>query len=291
MFSQLEVLFLPHKKNNHKPKVLHNTSLTFFIGFIMVVQLTFNFVARAAPGVLGVESSITPEQIIFLTNQERAEENLAPLRSDPLLVEAARQKAADMLTLDYWAHDSPLGRKPWWFIKNSGYDYLYAGENLARDFVDSENVVVAWMNSPTHKDNVINSNYEDIGVAVVEGIFQGRETTLVVQMFGRKSQVAALPETAKEESKTISEVLAQEVAVERGSFERLTNKIPIANSFEISKVISIVLLVILLLVLVIDVVVINKKKIFRISGKSLIHFFFLTIMALAIFFAKQGAIL
>ncbi len=114
MFAQLEFLFSPHQKNNHKPKVLHNSSLALFIGFIMVVQLGFNFVAQAAPGVLGVESTITPEQVIFLTNQEREKNHLSPVRSDPLLVEAAAQKAADMLTLDYWAHDSPSGKKPWW---------------------------------------------------------------------------------------------------------------------------------------------------------------------------------
>lgn len=290
MFAQFKFLFFPHQKNNHKPKVLHNSSLSVFIGFIMVVQLGFNFVAQAAPGVLGVESTITPEQVILLTNQERAKNHLAPLSSDPLLVEAAAQKAADMLTLDYWAHDSPLGRKPWWFIKNSGYDYAYAGENLARDFTNSGSVVVAWMNSPSHRDNLLNSRYQDIGVAVVEGVFQGRETTLVVQMFGRKATGAVLPETLEAE-KAVTEILGEEPRVEAGYFERLSNKVPVASPFSITKVISLGLLAILLFALIVDVIIINRKKIFRVSGKNLIHFLFLVIMAVAILFAQQGLIL
>lgn len=290
MLAQLEFLFFPHQRNNHRPKVLHHSSLTFFIGFIMFVQLSFNFVARAAPGVLGVDSTITPGEIILLTNQEREKKNLAPLHSDSLLVEAAAQKAADMLTLDYWAHDSPLGKKPWWFIKNVGYDYSYAGENLARDFTDSNSVVVAWINSPSHRDNLLNSRYQDIGVAVVEGIFQGRETTLVVQMFGQKATGAVLPETL-EGRRAVTEVLAQEPKVEAGYFERLSNKIPFVSPFEITKVISVGLLSILLLALIFDAIIINRKKIFRISGKSLIHLLFLVIMAVAIIFTQQGAIL
>lgn len=290
MLAQFEFLFFPHQRNNHKPKVLHNSSLTFFIGFIICVQLSFNFIAQAAPGVLGITSTITPEEIILLTNQEREKKGLSPLRSDPQLIEAAAQKAADMLTLDYWAHNSPMGKQPWWFIKNTGYAYLFAGENLARDFTNSGSVVNAWMNSATHKENIVNSRYQDVGVAVVEGIFQGKETTLVVQMFGKKGTAAMLPETL-EGSKTVTEVLAQEVQVKPGYYQRLTNKIPIVSSFEITKAISLVLLTILLVALIVDFVIIEKKKIFRISGKSLVHLLFLAIMAAAVLFSQQGAIL
>lgn len=290
MTSLLRFLFFPHESNNHKPRVLHNSSLAFFLGFVMFTQIGFNFVARAAPGVLGVSATITPEAIIELTNKEREKQHLESLVSNPLLVEACRQKASEMLTLDYWAHDSPAGKKPWWFIKNAGYRYTYAGENLARDFMDSESVVRAWMDSPTHRDNIINSHYEEIGVAVVEGIFQGKETTLVVQMFGAPETIAMAPETL-EGTKAVTEVLTSKGQQETGAWERLNTKIPLTNTFEITKIISLTLLTILLLSLAIDHFIISRKKIFRISGRSLVHFLFLSLMAMAVLFIKQGAIL
>ncbi|MBA3284597.1 MAG: CAP domain-containing protein, partial [Nitrosopumilus sp.] len=129
-----------------------------------------------------------------LTNQEREKAGLQPLTYNDKLAQAAQQKANDMFAKNYWAHYGPNNENPWQFILGAGYDYEYAGENLAKNFLFSKGVVDAWMNSPTHKENMVRKEYTDIGFAVVNGMLNGEETTLVVQMFGTpQSGIAQVP--------------------------------------------------------------------------------------------------
>ncbi len=94
------------------------------------------------------------------------------------------RKAEDMLTNNYFSHTSPAGITPWKWIEDADYDYNYAGENLAMDFTSAEKMNDAWLTSPTHRANILNEKYKDIGVAVKEGVINGRATIVVVQMFG-----------------------------------------------------------------------------------------------------------
>src|SRR3989338_7182361 len=122
------------------------------------------------------------------------------LELNPELSLAAEKKAEDMFARNYWAHNGPNGSTPWDFIKGAGYTYIYAGENLAKDFQNSNDVVQAWMKSPSHRENILRKEYQDIGFAVVNGVLNGEETTLVIQMFGVSSSksVAAKPESDKQ---------------------------------------------------------------------------------------------
>ncbi|MBI4101382.1 MAG: hypothetical protein HY443_00265, partial [Candidatus Nealsonbacteria bacterium] len=93
--------------------------------------------------------------------------------------------AKDILEKGYFDHWSPEGVSPWYWFNEAGYDYKFAGENLAIGFLDSEEVHRAWLDSPTHKENILNRNYQEIGLAVLKGEFAGRgETNVVVQLFG-----------------------------------------------------------------------------------------------------------
>ena len=85
-----------------------------------------------------------------------------------------------MFAKDYWAHNSPTGETPWSFISAAGYHYSAAAKNLAMDFTTSEYVVDGWMNSPEHRTNLLNTTYTDVGIAVMNGILTGEQTTLVV---------------------------------------------------------------------------------------------------------------
>ena len=122
--------------------------------------------------------------VVALANQARAAENLAPLAINGQLVKAALNKAGDMLAHDYFAHTSPQGVTPWAWFDKSGYDYKYAGENLAMGFVNLADQQQAWMNSTEHRKNILNPNFKDIGVAVVQGKIDGAETMLTVEEFG-----------------------------------------------------------------------------------------------------------
>lgn len=186
----LKHLFHPQRSNNHRPKLLHPKPLIFMsliaVGFFQMFHLVISLNLPQG-NILGYASNITVAQIIEGTNNERAKQGLVALTYNQQLSEAAAGKAQDMFNEQYWAHTSPSGKEPWDFIKNVGYSYRVAGENLARDFDSTAPMISAWMNSPTHRANIMNSRYRDIGLAVVDGKLNGVETTLVVQMFGAQS--------------------------------------------------------------------------------------------------------
>lgn len=270
-------LFTPQASNNYKAKVLHLSSLSIFMFIIIVSQLFLNLITRKLPGVLGITSSVTAEELVSLTNQQRQINGLPALSLNQTLVEAAAQKAADMMAKNYWAHTSPEGTTPWNFFKNVNYKYLYAGENLARDFADSPAVISAWMNSPTHKENILSGRYRDIGIVVVHGTFQGQPTTLVVQLFGTQTD-NLLPTTGKI-SAAAEAVLAE------------INTPPLFSSFHLTKAISISLTSILLIVMLVDITVISHKKIIRLSGKGLAHLIFLGILLFLLVGIQPGLVL
>ncbi len=129
-------------------------------------------------------SAIYGSVLVNLTNRDRTNSKVPELKINPLLEKAAELKANDMATKGYFAHNTPDGKTPWYWLEQAGYQYLYAGENLAVNFLDSEEVQNAWMNSPTHKSNIINPKFTEIGIATSTGFYKGREAIFVVQMFG-----------------------------------------------------------------------------------------------------------
>lgn len=296
---------LPHQSNNHKAKILHPSTLSAIVALFLISQFALNFSVLMAPSILGFASDITSEQVVELTNKKRAENGLAPLKINSLLNEAAQRKAGDMFTLNYWAHRSPSGRDPWSFFIEVGYKYFYAGENLARDFMNSGSAVEAWMDSPTHRDNILNNKYEEIGVAVVNGTLDGVETTLVVQLFGTPTPaplvekpvvpVSALTEifppspelgeTAVTEGKASMVKIA---VAQAGEEEGVTPKL---SPFLFTKTVAIFLLGIILGALVLDIVLVYKKKIVRLSGRNLAHLIFIGALLLAVILTTPGAIL
>ncbi len=184
----LKNFFLPQETNNHLPYSLRPRPLVFVVILALFIK-SFSFISWFALMDRPFFADITSGLVVYLSNQERQAAGLSQLIENPALDQAALDKALDMLAKNYFSHNAPDGASPWhWFSKN-GYAYKYAGENLAVDFYESKDVVRAWMDSPTHKFNILNNNYQEIGVAVVKGSLQGRETTLVVQLFGSPKTV------------------------------------------------------------------------------------------------------
>lgn len=134
--------------------------------------------------VLGTSINLDSEKIIALTNKERLTINLDTLKFNEKLTRAAEKKLENMFSEGYWDHTSPKKISPWNFILEENYDYHYAGENLAKDFLTEEELVKAWMDSPDHKANILNNNYKEIGVAIGTGKLNGKQTILAVQIFG-----------------------------------------------------------------------------------------------------------
>ncbi|MBI5466852.1 MAG: CAP domain-containing protein, partial [Candidatus Kerfeldbacteria bacterium] len=136
-------------------------------------------------------ASYTATDIINDTNRIRADHQLSALSTNTTLNAAAMAKANDMFARQYFNHVSPSGEQPWTWFAQSGYAFTSAGENLAIDFVDGDDIVPAWMKSASHRQNLLSSKYHDIGVAVVDGTLNGQATTLVVQFFGSRGAAVA----------------------------------------------------------------------------------------------------
>jgi hypothetical protein len=149
-----------------------------FSGYLLILLFLF------MPLALIHASGITPQKIIDLANADRADKGVYRLVENDKLNKAAEDKAQDMIAKNYFAHNSPEGVNPWHWFEKEDYDYSFAGENLAMDFTSVEKMNQAWLDSPTHRANILNKNFREIGVAVKEGIISGHETTVVVQLFG-----------------------------------------------------------------------------------------------------------
>jgi len=302
--SLLRHLFLPHHTNNQRARILHPTALGIIIGVFALFQVVLTQITKYNPDILGYASQISPSEIVRLTNSQRADQGLPALKMDAQLSAAAAQKASDMFAKNYWAHISPTGTQPWYFITGSGYTYRYAGENLARDFADPNSVVNAWMDSPTHRENIMSNRYSDIGVAVIDGNLDGRDTTLVVQMFGTR-----LSEGAAKVSGTSAAVVMAKAPViaptvipspfptampATQSFTLAKTEIPPVsniNPFNITRVVSLSILGLLAIVLLVDVIVVNQKKLYRWNSKSMAHFIFIGMLIVAATTIIRGQIL
>lgn len=183
--------FIPNQNNDHKPKALRGKSLIWYVFIALVVKALatgFLFFMYPSPAVL---STIVASRMIEMVNQSRAENNLPFLREDNMLTLAALAKGEDMLAKQYFAHNTPEGKRPWEWINKKKYDYVFAGENLAMDFTEAESLHEAFLKSPAHRKNILNPKYKDMGAAVLNGEIDGRETTLLVQFFGAQRESMA----------------------------------------------------------------------------------------------------
>jgi uncharacterized YkwD family protein/spore coat assembly protein SafA len=109
------------------------------------------------------------QQVIDLTNRERAKNGLAPLKADWQLSRVARYKSADMRDKRYFSHTSPTYGSPFTMMKNFNISYQAAAENIAAGQTSAEEVVKAWMESPGHRKNILDARMTHIGVGYAKG--------------------------------------------------------------------------------------------------------------------------
>ena len=290
-------LFVPQEKNNYRAKAIHLDFLTYYLVVALVLTFAFKAIGPNFHNILGFAADITVEKLLELTNIERGNYGLSSLTYNEELSQAAQKKAEDMFEKNYWSHYTPDGSTPWDFILSSGYQYEYAGENLAKNFLFSNGVVDAWMNSITHKENIVRKEYSDVGFAIVNGVLNGEQTTLVVQMFGRPSQDILAKETPSNTSianaKTESEIIPKESPSEElgpAVLAKVTKK-PKINLFNITFDLNFVFLALLFVVLSIDIYFASRVKIVRLGGKNFAHLIFIGFIFISLFIFAKGIIL
>ena len=206
IFRRLKLIFIPCGHNKYRPEFLSGKFLFYYTVVLLLLKLAIIPFFLCFPESIFF-ADLTKTSLFEFTNSTRESLGLQPLKENPLLNTAAFLKARDMLEKNYFSHQGPEGLSPWYWFREVGYNYRSAGENLAIGFLDSEQVHQAWMNSSTHKENILNPNYQEIGIAVLKGDFQGNETTLVVQLFGFQKtavlteEVLKIPAATEEEKK------------------------------------------------------------------------------------------
>ncbi len=214
MKSFLYRAFLPHSENDYTPDVLPRGAL-FLMGALAIITFTLSNIAallwQQSDWLVG---AVLPAVVVSETNSEREDLSLPVLRRNAVLDAAAQLKAEHMAKEGYFAHYSPGGVSPWHWFGVAGYSFVHAGENLAVHFTDSDEVVEAWMKSPTHRANIVNGNYQEIGVGTARGKYEGYNTVFVVQLFGTpaKPQETLLPITVAPEPVTATRTPAVRVA-------------------------------------------------------------------------------
>ncbi len=196
--------FIPHKHNDYKPHFFRELSVGV-IAIVAIVLLSISAGTTLYIKNTNMTAAVLPAVLVDLTNNVRASNNEQTLTRNQILDNAAKLKAEDMARLGYFAHTSPSGITPWYWFDKAGYTFTYAGENLAINFTESGDVENAWLNSPTHKANILSDRFTEIGIATVDGIYQGSPTTYVVQMFGKPAFSTPTPES--EEVKTPTPVV------------------------------------------------------------------------------------
>ncbi|MES2668202.1 MAG: CAP domain-containing protein [Patescibacteria group bacterium] len=182
---------LPHEGNGFKPLLFTATGVGAVVAVLLLVQALYVLQTRFVFNETGFLASVLPGVLATLTNEDREEAGVPNLVQDPALARAAQMKADDMAEKGYFAHVDPQGREPWYWFDAAGYDYTYAGENLAVNFTDSEDVAEAWMNSTTHRANIVKPQYTRVGFGIAKGEYKGNETTFVVQFFATPRATAA----------------------------------------------------------------------------------------------------
>jgi uncharacterized protein YkwD len=133
-------------------------------------------------------NSYTREQIVTAVNKERLKLGLPPLLQDTKLNKSAQAKSDDMVNSNpsYFSHISPSNKKWSDFILEYGYDYSVAGENLANGYDLVSKMVIAWMNSPSHKENILNKDIVDTGIGISYGKLNQKPSIFVTQHFGKR---------------------------------------------------------------------------------------------------------
>lgn len=293
--------FLPHPTTHKKARLLSWHYLVIYALLFILLRTSIDIVTVFQPGVLGIESSVSSQQIIIDTNKERQALGLSALSENSALDQAAQMKAKNMFEENYWAHFSPSGKDPWGFILGAGYKFSFAGENLARNFYNSDDVVRAWMKSPAHKENIVNPNYEEIGIAVVDGVLNGQKTTLVVQMFGKSYQPLAaaidIPQMKvgeKQVNVPVEEVTKDRPVYVAGVQNALAaSKIvkPVADPYFLIRVGGMSLILFIAMLIALDFMVLRKRGVFRVSTHHFAHLSFLAAAGASLYLTGVGQVL
>lgn len=198
--NQKKRLGLHHKKT----KKYHTTYHPFIPILFLIIGLFFSIALRTSPSwnVLAFATEVSAEGLLEATNTQRERDGAKPLMLNDALTEAAQKKAEDMAQRNYWSHETPDGEAPWIFIDSTGYQYSKAGENLAYGFMSSDQTITGWMNSDSHRENMLDSSFTEVGFGYVNAVnYQDSDKeTIVVALYALPATIPTITMTVPNDS-------------------------------------------------------------------------------------------
>jgi hypothetical protein len=194
--STLKHLVVPHKGNDFHPHIIRWQGLAVTAVVSVLMHIGYGYITTGQFAVLGKSTTISINDLADKTNEVRTDNKLKALTIDQRLNKAAQDKADDMIKNNYWSHESPSGVTPWHWIEQNGYSYDVAGENLAKNYSDASEVMNAWMQSETHKQNIMNQKFTAMGFAVADGVVGAKITTIIVAYYAAPLNTSAAVSTA-----------------------------------------------------------------------------------------------
>ncbi|MEI7818909.1 MAG: CAP domain-containing protein [bacterium] len=222
------------KKRSHIQRSRLVTSI-YGILVLLLFSLGLQFQTQSnqvkeSGSVLAYASDISAGGLQVAQNARRTANGLGALGINSKLNDAAQEKANDMVSQNYWSHYTPAGDPPWVFVISAGYSYEKAGENLAYGFDSSSAVVTGWMNSSTHRANVLDPLYAEVGFGVANGVnFQGGPNTIVVAMYAQPRASTSAP-AAKAPNSTPVSSLTPAPSVETLPLSNVSTTLPVVSS-------------------------------------------------------------
>jgi uncharacterized protein YkwD len=200
---------IPQKQSNHihrkryghhqkRTKKFHNVYLPYLPLVVAIIAsvLISGWSPRGATLAYATNTSVSG--LLSYTNSQRSANGKSSLSINSQLNNAAQAKANDMVARDYWSHNTPDGKEPWVFFQNAGYKYAKAGENLAYGFLNSSSTITGWMNSPSHKANMLDGEFKEVGFGFANSanFNDSGPQTVVVAMYGKPQTLASTNEQA-----------------------------------------------------------------------------------------------
>lgn len=194
LLKDLRAHILHHRADEDTPYLAAGAVLSLMLVATFVVF--GSQVAERIAYTYGNVAAVISAALVDMANADRGANGARSLTVSPVLTAAAQAKANDMAAKGYFSHFDAQGKGPWDWMREEGYQYRYAGENLAIQFSESGDVERAWLNSPAHRQNLLDDRFTEVGIAVAQGMYEGQPTTFVVQFFGTPAPVMAVRDPA-----------------------------------------------------------------------------------------------
>ena len=212
---RLKDAFIPHEGNNYHPHVLHTKRAVLYAGVSLAVKIGAIVFVLALPKEAFLLPDVLLEQkkeLAILVDNVRKDRNLSVLSTSGKLEQSSQLKASDMVAQQYFSHTTPDGRGFSSFLKEVGYDYTVAGENLAMGFSSPKAVVDAWIASPLHYKNLADQEFNEQGLGIDSGVYEGKDTIFIAHHFGKPKQYVTTAQAQPQEVEKKIEVSGTKIS-------------------------------------------------------------------------------